>query len=486
MSSKTEARAWWLPAGLALLALVVRLPGLNGGLWADEIYSAVYAFRTPFPASLWEFHGDNKHPFYSILAHASLSVFGEAPWALRLPAVAFGVATIPMLYALGRRLTTTREAAFASAILAVSYHHAWFSQNARGYSVLAFCAVASTWLLVRVLREGDGRAAAGFAVCIAIGAYTHLTFVFAVLAQFLVALLAALGWPRRWQRPDWRVALGMFAVGGALSLLFYAPMLQKVISFFLHKESFLQGVSSPSWAVAEAIRVLQLGVGGGVMLGAGLVVLVAAAVVGLSGLVSYWRSDIQVALLFTLPAASMLGGAFAGRGTMYPRFFFPLVGFALLIGVRGAFVTARWLAQRLGRPSFSQRGAEVALWLVLAASAASLPRNWRLPKQDYEGALRFVDGARGPGDAVGTVDMTTEIYGRYFEQSWHDVRDVATLEELRRDRTLWLVYTFPRYLARYNARLAVLVSQECRSARVFPGSVSGGEVLVCTLSPKGT
>ena len=486
MWSKTDGRAWWLPAGLTLLALVVRLPGLNGGLWADEIYSAVYAFRTPFPASLWEFHGDNKHPFYSLLAHASLSVFGESPWSLRLPAVAFGVATVPVLYALGRRLTSEREAAFASAILAVSYHHAWFSQNARGYSVLAFCAVASTWLLVRVLRDGDGKAAAGFALCIAIGAYTHLTFVFAVAAQFLVTVLAVFGWPRHRPRPGWRVALGMFLAGGALALLFYAPMLQKVISFFLHKESTLQGVSSPAWALGEAVRVLQLGLGGGVMLGVGLVVLAVGAVVGLSGLVSYWKSDIQVVLLLTLPAFTMLGGAFLGRGTMYPRYFFPLIGFALLIGVRGAYATAQWVAHRVGRPTYSQPGAAVALWMVLVASAASLPRNWRLPKQDYEGALRFVDGAKSPGDVVGTMDMTTEIYGKYFGQSWHDVRDVGTLQSLRTDRTLWLVYTFPRYLARYDAQLAAVVSRDCRPARVFPGSVSGGEVVVCTLSPNGT
>src|SRR5690606_17702552 len=105
MSSKTsEPRAWLLPAALTLLALAVRLPGIDGGLWADEIYSALYAFRTPFPESLAEFHGDNKHPFYSLLAHMSLSAFGESPWSLRLPALLFGVATVPMLFVLGRRV----------------------------------------------------------------------------------------------------------------------------------------------------------------------------------------------------------------------------------------------------------------------------------------------------------------------------------------------------------------------------------------------
>ena len=63
MSSRIEQRDRWLIVGLVLLALVVRLPGLNTGLWADEIYSTLYAFRTAFPAQFFEFHGDNKHPF---------------------------------------------------------------------------------------------------------------------------------------------------------------------------------------------------------------------------------------------------------------------------------------------------------------------------------------------------------------------------------------------------------------------------------------
>jgi len=199
-----------------------------------------------------------------------------------------------------------------------------------------------------------------------------------------------------------------------------------------------------------------------------------------------------VALLLILPALTTLVGGFAGRGTMYPRFFFLLVGFVLLIGVRGAFVSAAWLAGALKRgvsaipatPS-ADRGAPLAmaaLGILLVASLASLPRTWRLPKQDYGGALRFIEGQRGPNDVIATVDMTTEIYGRYFRRSWHDVRDTEVADSLRSVGRVWLVYTFPRYLARYDARLAEMIERECRPERSFPGSVGGGDVIVCTLS----
>jgi hypothetical protein len=124
----------------------------------------------------------------------------------------------------------------------------------------------------------------------------------------------------------------------------------------------------------------------------------------------------------------------------------------------------------------------VALGIMLVASVASLPRTWGLPKQDYEGALRFVEGQRGTGDVIATADMTTEIYGRYFRRSWHDVRDTEVADSLRAASRVWLVYTCPRYLARYDARLAEMVERECRPERSFPGSVGGGDVIVCTMS----
>ncbi|MBL8981030.1 MAG: glycosyltransferase family 39 protein [Gemmatimonadetes bacterium] len=490
MSSRIEQRDRWLIVGLVLLALVVRLPGLNTGLWADEIYSTLYAFRTAFPAQFFEFHGDNKHPFYSVMARVSIALLGESPWTLRLPALLFGVASVPMLFALGRRITTRREAGFAALLLAVSYHHAWFSQNARGYSVLGFCAVTSTWLLLRILDEGHRRDAIAFAVCIAFGAYTHLTFVFAVFAQFIVAVWVLVRERANpVTRPRATTAVLAFFGGGLLAAAMYAPMAERVINFFLHKESFLAGVSSPAWAAAEAVRVLLVGLSGGSTMVAalGMVILAGAAAVGLAGAVSYLRREPRVAGLLLLPALTMLAGAFASRGTMYPRFFFLLAGFALLVGVRGVILTAELVARLAGKTALGPTLAAGVLLVAALGSAATLPRNWRLPKQDYEGALRFVEGELArEGGSIATADMTTEIYGRYFTRSWHDVRDVATLENLRKSGPVWFVYTFPRYLARYDATLAAWVERECRAARAFPGTVGGGDVLVCTLKATPT
>ncbi len=78
--------------------------------------------------------------------------------ALTAAALLFGVATIPVFFYLARAVTERREAIFATLFLTLSYHHVWFTQNARGYSAMIFFTVLSTLFLVRWLsKPSNGR-----------------------------------------------------------------------------------------------------------------------------------------------------------------------------------------------------------------------------------------------------------------------------------------------------------------------------------------
>lgn len=120
---------------------------------------------------------------------------------------------------------------------------------------------------------------------------------------------------------------------------------------------------------------------------------------------------------------------------MYPRFFFGLVGLAILLGMRGAFVSGAWLAKRAGwSKSIGGRVGFGMASLVVFISALSLPLNWRAPKQDFEGAMRFAE-ASAPADedivTIVTTDVTGKIYGPFYHTRWRDVRSDVELEALR-------------------------------------------------------
>jgi uncharacterized membrane protein len=139
------------------LAAVLACDRSDGGLWWDEIRTLIDSVRAPVAQIVTTFPSNNQHTLYSVLAHASIALFGDEAWSLRLPAALFGVATIPALYFLAREFVGRTEALLGCLLLVVSYHHVWFSQNARG-SMLAYLTVASTVLLLRGLRSA-GRGA---------------------------------------------------------------------------------------------------------------------------------------------------------------------------------------------------------------------------------------------------------------------------------------------------------------------------------------
>jgi mannosyltransferase len=463
---------------IVIVALVARSINLNSGLWIDEIYALLRSFRLPVADVLTTYLGDNHHPLYSIFGRLSLVVFGEEPWSLRLPAVLSGAATVPATYAVARLVASRTEALLASLILAVSYHHVWFSQNARGYTLTGLLALLSTWALVRMLERGSSRLAWAYALCAALAAYTHLTMVFVAVGQAIVAASVIALPARGTRRVDWRVPASAFVLAAVLTVLFYAPMLNQVLDFFLNRPSRLLGTSTPSWAFREAIRVLLVGLGGaGAVLAA--VVLAAGAAAGALGLASIFRTNRTLALAIVVPSLVVFVGALVGRGTMYPRFFFFAAGTAVIVLVRGLFASVELLRRRwthLPAPAI----ATACCAIVVAASVASLRYNYRYPKQDFAGAMRYVLATKAPDDVVGFAGVPNDPYPAIYGQNWPTIESVDEINALRKRGRTWLIYTFPRYLGVGAPGLSAIVERDCHERAVFRGTVGGGDMIICT------
>lgn len=461
---------------LTLVALALRLLGADRGLWMDEASAAFLVFRKPFETLLTIYPGDIHHPLYSVLAHASVGLFGEQVWSMRLPAIVAGTLGVPVLFALADFATTRREAWCAAALVTFSYPHVWFAQNARGYTLLALAAALTTLLLLRAFSSGRAATLIAYALVAGLGAFTHITMVFIVVGHAGVWGVEVAGRLLR-RRPVstalWRCAIA-FPLAALATLLLYSAMLEDVLWWFLDRPSELVGVSTPGWAVAEARRVLTQS------FGAEAVVLL-AVLLGAVGFFSYLRKAPTAVLLYVAPGVVTLLGAVVARGTLYPRFFFALSAFAFLIFVRGLFALAE-AAQRESR--WPERLAAAAVAAMLLVSAAALARNASLPKQDYVGAIRHIEASAAPEDAVVGVGSIKYAARDYFEQDWYYLEEIAELESVRQThRATWLVYTFPRYIAAASPGIFELIEERCGEQEVFPGTVGDGAVRVCRLPP---
>src|SRR5688500_552295 len=94
----TPAAAWIALGLITAIAIGLRLYQLHLGLWYDEVLTLVRFVRPPIGQILASFPDQNQHMLYSVMAHTAFAFFGESAWSLRLPAVFFGVLSIPAAF----------------------------------------------------------------------------------------------------------------------------------------------------------------------------------------------------------------------------------------------------------------------------------------------------------------------------------------------------------------------------------------------------
>ena len=469
---------WLLLGVLIALGTALRFHQLGTALWFDEILTLLESVRLPLREIVTHFPGNNDHPLYSVLAHLSVRAFGETPWALRLPAAVFGVAAIPLLYWLGSTVTERREAAAACVILTVSYHHIWFSQNARAYTALLVWALLSTVAIIRWLDTGKRSYLVLYAVSTGAGAYSHLTMILVSVGQ---ALAVACDWLlyRRSSRlhAGWPELAAGFVGAAVLTILVYAPMLLDVGTFFATQTAPQNEVATPRWAIFAAVRGLELGFGVTWAIGLG-------ALVGLAGAIGYLRERPTLGLLFLLPLPVTVGLALALDRPIFPRFAFFGLGFALLIVVRGAARLGHRAARLAGRRVSPTGGEAIAVALLTCAaiilSVRSLPYGYRYPKQNYAEAVSAVERMADPRDRVVLVgDPAALPIQRYFGKSWARIDTAGELSAAQHtaDR-LWVVYTFPAYIQTGQPELWKVLQDDCRQLGEFHGTVAGGAIIV--------
>ena len=454
------------------LGLALRLIDLGAGLWHDEIATLLEFGRLSPGEIIATYPAQNQHILYSLLGRASLAIFGESAWALRLPAVVLGIGSLGATYWFGTQVADRREAFLATALLTLSYHHVWFSQDARGYTGLMLFACLSSGLLLRLLRGESARpwrVVLAYAATMSLAAYTHLTAAFIAVAHGIV--IAGLAWRQRRNLERWSLLLPVTALllAATFTITLYALVLPQLVeTLFAPKAAFAQTPwRNPLWLVAETMRGASRG------LPAGWVGLVSGLGVVTAGTASYYRRAPAVSMLMIVPVA-LTAAALIGFGhNLWPRFFFFGAGFAALIAVRGVFAMMRPLPGR-----WAVWAPSLGLGLAAAASALTVPRAWA-PKQDYAGALAWVEHERAPDDGLAAAGLAAYAYGSWLHAPVTEVERPQDLEAVEgaHGRT-WLLYAFPTHLEALLPEVWTKVQTEYRRVAEFPGTVAGGTVYV--------
>jgi mannosyltransferase len=185
---------------LTLVAAGLRLSQLGSkSLWLDEGATVALA-RMNWQHFIWVWwHGEaNLQTVYFLLmrgwVHGGLS---EA-W-LRLPSALAGIASVPMLYIVARRLLPAGAALAAAALLAFSPTHVYYSHEARSYTLTVLLVLLSSYFFIRAV-EGGRRADWVLWTTVSILAFYSHYFAALVLVAQVGSLLFRKTPPATWKR----------------------------------------------------------------------------------------------------------------------------------------------------------------------------------------------------------------------------------------------------------------------------------------------
>ena len=465
---KPAPQILWTLLVLTIIAILLRIPSLNSCLWLDEVLTMARFAKPPLAWIFTSFPDQNQHMLYSLMAHGALRLFGEQSWSLRLPSVLFGAASLWALFLLGRKIAGDAEALLACALMTVSYHHIWFSQNARGYMGLLFFTLLGTWLWLEAMDRDDFRLWTAYVVCIALGFWVHMTILFVVATH---ALIFAITWLRSERNlgPLGRAAAA-FVLCGTATLQLYALSLPEFLCTGLSEVSPPSEWINPLWVVTESLRSLRVGF-------AGTAVVLCGGIVVAAGWLDILRRSPRAAWAMILPAA--MGGAsmLALGHNLWPRFFFFSMGFGLLIAIRGAMRLPELVLQAAGAaPQWRLRAGYAVCGLFILASLSTVPRAYALPKQDFTGARDYVERELGSVRSVAVVGLAAHAYTEYYAPQWPVAESAEQLKALHPD---FLIYTLPIELKAAHPDIWQAVQSDFETVKIFPGTLGGGEVYVC-------
>jgi 4-amino-4-deoxy-L-arabinose transferase-like glycosyltransferase len=211
-------------AGILVIATALRLAYLHQPMRYDESVTYLYFATLPWEQALATYTYPNNHLLHTALVKGAITVFGNDPWAIRLPALLAGIAIVPATYAVARVMYGGRAALLATAIVGSSGILTLYSTNARGYSIMVLAFLLLLLTAARIQRGAARSEWIAFGVIGAIGLWTIPVMLFPLGAVSLWLALWAL---LQGKNAELRRLGTALLIAFALAALAYSPVISR-------------------------------------------------------------------------------------------------------------------------------------------------------------------------------------------------------------------------------------------------------------------
>ena len=300
---------------IVLLGSVLRFYGI-GSMWFgfDEQVSMVFAQSRHWP-SLWRMlwlREMNMVGYYAILRVWLYLDFADCyklAFARSLSAL-FSIASIPVLYAIGKKLFNERAGLLAAGLLAINAFHIKHAQNVRAYSLFAFLTTLAALLFINNLKNENPKWTA-YLVLWSVAVYVHVFAFF-----FLAAHIVLMAYTRT--RPSVRQLACLFVA--------VAPMAVWTATHSASHTGMLWVPPTTAWSVTEAFT--ELVGNDGVFL---LFIAVGAMLPMLFKFVRKADASVALLLIWVLVPVLLTIAASWHQPCFVPRYLFPCMPALMLL-----------------------------------------------------------------------------------------------------------------------------------------------------------
>jgi mannosyltransferase len=184
-----KGNAWFFPLFFFLLNLIIKSFSVTKVSFdLDEAWHTYFSQKSL--GEILKIAGtDPNGPFFNLLLHFWIKLYGVSEIATRTLSLIFSAATAPLLFTLGKKYFNTLTGIFGALIFSFSNLHFFFAHNARVYALICFLAALSFLLFFKLIKTQRYTTFIFLILVNTMLLYTHLTTSFFIAAEGIAALL---------------------------------------------------------------------------------------------------------------------------------------------------------------------------------------------------------------------------------------------------------------------------------------------------------
>ena len=207
--------------GIVVVGIFLRVFYLDQPMRFDES-ATFFNYVNKDWSQVFNYTAPNNHVLNSILIKLTTIIWGGHPFIIRLPAFLFGVASIPLIFLVCKKIGCLGY--IAALTLAVHPYCILFSTNARGYSAIVFFTLLFLLFSIKITKQFDRWDIFKLALIGSLGLLSLPIMLFSLCGLTLWLVLQLIQNNQSPRQVFYKFLLPFVINGAIISLVFYAPV----------------------------------------------------------------------------------------------------------------------------------------------------------------------------------------------------------------------------------------------------------------------